>query len=102
MNLNLKFDQQDNWIYSYTGRSIELEDFAAKTLEMLCLGEKQLYANKYAVLASAQQAVLAGRTVSLGNGQFATIGGEAWHVYQCPRIKVHAIDTEECYDSLPV
>ncbi len=30
VDLNLKFDQQDNWIYSYTGRSIE--DFASKTL----------------------------------------------------------------------
>ena len=101
VDLNLKFDQQDNWIYSYTGRSIE--DFTAKTLEMLCLGERQLYANKYAVLAAAQQAVLTGGTVSLGNGQFTTIGGEAWHVYQCPRIKVQAIiDAEECYDSLPV
>ncbi len=100
VDLNLKFDQQDNWIYSYTGRSIE--DFAAKTLEMLCLGERQLYTNKYAVLAATQQAVLTGGTVSLGNGQFATIGGEAWHVYQCPKIKVQAIDTEECYDSLPV
>ncbi len=47
VDLNLKFDQQDNWIYSYNGRSIE--DFAAKTLEMLCLGERQLYANKYTV-----------------------------------------------------
>ncbi len=69
---------------------------------MLCLGERQLYANKYAVLAAAQKAVLTGGTVSLGNGQFATIGGEAWHVYQCPKIKVQAIDAEECYDSLPV
>ncbi len=69
---------------------------------MLCLGERQLYANKYAVLAAAQQAFLAGGTVALGNGQFATIGGEAWHIYQCPRIKVQAIDAEECYDSLPV
>ncbi len=92
MDLNLKFYQQDNWIYSYTGHSIE--DFAAKTQEMLYLGEKQLYANKYAVLAAAQQAMLAGGTVSLGNSQFATIGGEAWHVFQCPRIKVQAIDAE--------
>ena len=57
VDLNLNFDQQDNWIYCYTGHSIE--DFAAKTFEMLCLGERQLYANKYAVLAAAQQAVLA-------------------------------------------
>ncbi len=100
VDLNLKFDLQDNWIYSYTGRSIE--DFAAKTLEMLCLGEQQLYANKYAVLAAAQQAVLAGGTIALSHGQFATIGGEALHVYQCPRIKVQAIDAKDCYDSLPV
>ncbi len=69
---------------------------------MLCLGEKQLYANNYAVLAAAQQAVLAGGTMALGNDQFATMGGEAWHVYQCPQIKVKAIDAEDCYDSLPV
>ncbi len=100
VDLNLKLDQQDNWIYSYTWRS--MEDFAAKTLEMLCLGERQLYANKYAVLAATQQAVLVGGTVALGNSQFAIIGGEAWHIYQCPRIKVQAIDAEECYDSLPV
>ncbi len=80
----------------------KLFNFAAKTLEMLCLGERQLYANKYTVLAAAQQAVLAGGTLELWNGQFATIGGETWHVYQCPKFKVQAIDAEECYDSLPV
>ncbi len=57
VDLNLKFDEQDNWIYNDTGHFIE--NFAAKTLEMLCFGEQQFYANKYAVLAAAQQAVLA-------------------------------------------
>ena len=39
---------------------------------------------------------------NLGNGTFATPGGEALYYYACPAVRVQAVESYHCYNALPV
>ena len=100
VDLTAHFGQRDDWLEEWMTRS--LEEFAQRTAEDFCESQARLNANKYATLAAAQNAVIDGGTIALKDGYFATAGGEAWHIYHCREIRVMALDSDYCYDSLPV
>ncbi len=41
-------------------------------------------------------------TFLLGNGTYGTTAGEVMYIYECDAVPVRAVETAECFDSLPV
>ena len=56
----------------------------------------------YARLAAEHRSTVDGETVALGEGFFATAGGEAWYRYRCRALTVRALSEDRCFSAMPV
>ena len=67
-----------------------------------CRTREQANEFAYARRMSEQMAMTDGTTVHLGKGRYVTSSGEVLHTYQCKPVHVLAMDSNTCYDSLPI
>jgi hypothetical protein len=100
MKLALYFKQQGGWIVGHFDG--KLKDYLAKLLQRRCEEEQKAKETEFQQLAAKQQAAMAGETIKLGDGLFASASGEAWRRYRCRKVRVVGRNTAKCYDALPV
>ncbi len=100
VDLAAHFRQQGNWIAGQIQTSFE--DFAQSLLATLCKQDVGKYSKSLETLAARQNAITSGGAVALKDGLFLTPAGEAWKVYRCQAVDVMPVESDKCYDSLPV
>jgi hypothetical protein len=100
VKLSLYFKQQGGWLIGhFTGK---LRNYLTTLLQRRCEEEQKAKDTEFQQLSAKQQAAMAGETIMLGDGLFATSSGEAWRRYRCRKVRVVGRNTDLCYDSLPV
>ena len=100
MRWNIYSDLSDSYLAHFMEqRHMEMTHAVSSAI---CETEKKMTEKQFSILAARQNAAMSQETIGLGQGQFATASGEAWHLYRCKEIIVTALDLDECYDSLPV
>ena len=80
----------------------EVDRLVRDLMERWCKEEQLNDARQYGELAARVHARGEGETVHLEGSRFATAAGEAWYTYLCKPLSVIAIDTDKCYDAMPV
>ena len=94
-------NQQDAYIYDVLSNKIQMS--ARAQMEFVCSKDEAERQTKLARITAERSAALDGETVRIDEeGWFITRAGDGWHRYRCRRILVQAVETPQCYSSLPV
>ena len=100
INVANYFDVKAAWLANHL--QLKIGDALRNAATAICEEELSAKQMDFTRLAAEQGATTGGTTVSLGEGKFATSTGESWVSYHCPPITVMGMDSDRCYDSLPV
>ena len=93
-------NMKDAFLYGVLTQQITKE--FQRILHEDCLQRKAVRSTALAQLAAETRAATEGETTALGDGWFATSAGEVWYRYACQTIMVVALESDYCYNALPV